>query len=410
MKHFIALAILATCFTHVTLHGMELTQPQTLIEKKCAQCGKPSELRCGRCQTNYCSRDCQKTDWPTHSQKCKKSVKENPATQVCTQEQEDIIMLVRNNPVKAQKRIDAVIEKEYVPACAQLMKLDIPADQLFTKLYEHMLSLEQKSPLLFIRECCTENDMPCRLSREAHPEYRSNFEKRVSTALSQKISLSPKKEVICTAFACGSMLLELRVLMATLTQHPEAQITMHCIDMRFAEYFRCHDPSEPCEVTLQTDGLSFLIHNKTRLMESLVHELDVVSKKSIINAGYKLLGIERLCKQFLGCLKKLFPLANIRLFLFETASDYLAYCEKKSVPCPDIISTVDIWDSECKDTGAQEDYANLCLQILKRNPTMNNFWLEAQNDVVRMLTLLLSPAPGAIKLPKHPMFMKIEKI
>ncbi len=306
MKHFIALAILATCFTHVTLHGMELIQPQTLIEKKCAQCGRPSELRCGRCQTNYCSRDCQKTDWPTHSEKCKKSAKEKTATRTLdqVQEEEDIVMLVRSNPVKAQKKIDAVIEKEYVPASAQLMKLDIPTDQLFTKLYEHMLSFEQKSPLLFIRECCTENDMPCRLSREAHPEYRGNFEKRVSTALAQKISLNPKKGAVCTFFACGTMLLELRVLMATLTQHPEAQITLHCIDMRFAEYLRCHDPSEPCEVTLRTDGLSFLMSNKTRLMESLVHELDVVSKKSIITAGYKLLGKERLCKQFLGCLKK----------------------------------------------------------------------------------------------------------
>ena len=39
-------------------------------------CGKTSEFRCGACGTvNYCSRECQKTHWPTHKPECVREVK-----------------------------------------------------------------------------------------------------------------------------------------------------------------------------------------------------------------------------------------------------------------------------------------------------------------------------------------------
>lgn len=196
MKLFTLLALLIMSITHIPLYGMELAQPQTRIEK-CVKCGKASQLRCSRCQAaNYCSRICQKSDWKTHSEKCVKSAKEKPAEPDCKQEQEqeDPYRLVRDNPVKMQKMIEAVLSKEYVPTYTKIMMMDSSPDQLLTMLHEHMLTLEQQYPLLLVRECFTENSKPCRLSREVHPEYRGHFEKSVSTALAQKISSSSKKK------------------------------------------------------------------------------------------------------------------------------------------------------------------------------------------------------------------------
>jgi hypothetical protein len=40
--------------------------------KKCAVCGAPTTLTCGRCRgVYYCSRDHQRSDWPQHRKVCK---------------------------------------------------------------------------------------------------------------------------------------------------------------------------------------------------------------------------------------------------------------------------------------------------------------------------------------------------
>ena len=50
----------------------------TMAQEKCTTCSKeptPEQklLQCGRCKTAaYCSTDCQKTDWPTHKEQCKR--------------------------------------------------------------------------------------------------------------------------------------------------------------------------------------------------------------------------------------------------------------------------------------------------------------------------------------------------
>lgn len=37
----------------------------------CASCGKPASLRCARCKkVHYCSKECQKADWPSHKRVC----------------------------------------------------------------------------------------------------------------------------------------------------------------------------------------------------------------------------------------------------------------------------------------------------------------------------------------------------
>ncbi len=41
------------------------------MKSKCGKCKIPAELACARCNTvNYCSRDCQVRDWPTHRFMC----------------------------------------------------------------------------------------------------------------------------------------------------------------------------------------------------------------------------------------------------------------------------------------------------------------------------------------------------
>lgn len=45
---------------------------EALLDRKaCARCGKPADLRCARCKkTYYCSKECQKADWPSHKRSC----------------------------------------------------------------------------------------------------------------------------------------------------------------------------------------------------------------------------------------------------------------------------------------------------------------------------------------------------
>ncbi|XP_022086655.1 uncharacterized protein LOC110977121 isoform X2 [Acanthaster planci] len=40
--------------------------------KPCVLCGKTSLLRCSKCKSSYCSRECQKEHWPTHKHECQK--------------------------------------------------------------------------------------------------------------------------------------------------------------------------------------------------------------------------------------------------------------------------------------------------------------------------------------------------
>ncbi|KAF8998682.1 hypothetical protein BDQ17DRAFT_1361777 [Cyathus striatus] len=37
----------------------------------CTVCNQPVQMGCGRCKTRYCSKKCQKQDWPTHKPICK---------------------------------------------------------------------------------------------------------------------------------------------------------------------------------------------------------------------------------------------------------------------------------------------------------------------------------------------------
>jgi len=48
-------------------------------EKECSQCGTESKMRCSAClQVFYCSKDCQKKDWPVHKQLCATLKKQSP--------------------------------------------------------------------------------------------------------------------------------------------------------------------------------------------------------------------------------------------------------------------------------------------------------------------------------------------
>jgi hypothetical protein len=63
----------------VSIHGdtdlvNPLTHHESHTQKNCAQCSRPqAKNKCGNCKrVRYCSRQCQKKDWPSHKQDCRK--------------------------------------------------------------------------------------------------------------------------------------------------------------------------------------------------------------------------------------------------------------------------------------------------------------------------------------------------
>ena len=74
----------------------------------CAVCQTPSKLQCSACKiTYYCSRDCQKKDWKTHKQLCKKPT-DSPAAPASQDKTEKLASSGSKEEVKkaAEKMID----------------------------------------------------------------------------------------------------------------------------------------------------------------------------------------------------------------------------------------------------------------------------------------------------------------
>lgn len=72
--------ILYNCFFWIMswLREWRMDRPRCVLETKCLTCGSTDKkpMRCMGCHTsNYCSKECQRKDWPLHKQICPRLVK-----------------------------------------------------------------------------------------------------------------------------------------------------------------------------------------------------------------------------------------------------------------------------------------------------------------------------------------------
>lgn len=267
---------------------------------------------------------------------------------------------------------------------------------------------EQQSPIFSLSECTQEEDGLCAMSREVRPTHRSKFEQKVVQTIVEKFKKN--KKVAFTAFGCGKLFPELVILTNVLAQNPQAELDVHCIDknyVSFCEAKTLFTKNKKPEVILQ-DPIEPQFFMETTLVELIKKHPDFKNDSVLLSQPFfqEIFMQEMRFEQMLGFLQKTFPKARIRIIPHFSRFKYVAYCQQNNI-APDIITAIDIDDTQSKARGSMRDYLLLCAELLKKNPsTVNLFLGRAENDPC--MSVSLQKGPNAHLVPLENEQEKIE--
>ncbi len=294
-----------------------------------------------------------------------------------------------NNPVKALE-IAHKVRAEFAKECKWLEEQDVnklSPQEMYQAIQVIIAKYEQQCPFFLLGECSADF---CLLTRTDNPGFRRIFEEIVSDALLKKLQTQPKVEY--TSFGSGGMLQDLLIATRTLAQKPDAHLIINLIDINFTPYVASRDllkdtreisPTYTICLNPIIDQIIDLTHKEWGGdPQTPAHEL-------VTQISGEIFYQEARIKQFVTCLKKMFPDAKITLLVHNTQAEYLSYRKKNNLSYPDVIATADIQDEISLLRRSIGQYRTLISETVTNNPSSKNFFLKysPQNQLVDILSI-----------------------
>lgn len=294
-----------------------------------------------------------------------------------------LLDLILHDPVQALLEISKV--RSQANNQLELAAQCLSPHKFYNKFFQIMQRYEKVNPIFFVGECDTgEDGFPCSFSRLEYPAFRYYFENSVISALVQKLEVIKDRSVQYTGFGVGGCFQELVIMVNTLKAKPDANLSFHLIELDFAPYVDYLDFVGKCRLIGQNTPTNFFEVGMT--------------KKTLARC----LLFERMFHQIIGFLKRVFPLANISLFLYKNGNDYARYIEQNEIMYADVISAIDIQDERSDFKNGLCEYYYLCAKVLRLNPTSKNFVLHkicSWNAAFASLAqIAITPTPNFVKM------------
>lgn len=251
---------------------------------------------------------------------------------------------------------------------------------------EQIEEFERECPIVLLGECRGN----CPLNRSTNPRFRESFEREASARLLAKATSG--KPVYYTDFGSGSLFQLLVVVAKVLDKQPAAALDLHAID-------HSHDSFSFYRDNIGRDR-RFTAQDQRLVTEPFSNELIEKIRYRRGQDAFDNNAVERSFKthyaqsalkssQMVNLLEQAFPLANVSLTLHGCVQDYFRYIRSRVLPYPDLITAVDIQDSYSERYGAYQDYMDLCIETLIKNPSADNIWLriDAQPNRASLVTI-----------------------
>lgn len=256
---------------------------------------------------------------------------------------------------------------------------------------------KKESPIFLLGECTQEGWGACLLSRTYQPRYRRLFEDAIVRVASEKIKQNRDQPLHYASFGCGGMFQDLVIITKILAQHPDAHIAVNLIDLKYTPYATLADFNRSRhaiedfeEDAIDTGVMTQLIEHARTQWNAKGTDEEIGTSLKITCGELKIVSL-----QFIKWLRKTFPLATISMELHATGKEYLKCIERKEIEYPDIIMAVDIQDEMSLLHHSVRSYTNLCVQILKVNTFLENFWLAKKEYTVELRSFSLEEKKGA---------------
>lgn len=252
-------------------------------------------------------------------------------------------------------------------------------------------------PVFHLGECSAQD---CILSRAYNPDYRKRYEQLIVNKL-----LTKKKGVVTyTSFGAGAKFQDLVILTKYLLCKPDAKVDIHLIDIKHlffvAGRMLMEEKQEVKEDT--SEKLEPIAHQMVYIMKQAESVPDNVTDADIRKTiQWIYMMKEKEGMQFIHWLKNTFPKAHLQLYMHDGALDFVEYIEKNKMSYPDMLTTVDIEDGMSRKNKGPQNYLQLCVKTLQKNPLSSNIWLSKYNKKLKMdgkahlLSMALQPSHNA---------------
>jgi hypothetical protein len=258
-------------------------------------------------------------------------------------------------------------------------------------------AFDAQFPLFLLGECVTEGSRLCKLSRAYCADYRAIFAAAASADIVKATDAVSEAPVQYVGYASGGNDLDLDILVRALTQRPQAQLTVHLVDLENRHSVRLRRAIGASRRVTLTEGVDFLHADTRAAIDRIVAEDGNPGVRGAKQFAFGVARNEARHVQFLAFLHRAFPAAQIALHMHDTAESYLVLVKDGTFPYPDVLTLADAENFACVDDAllpAVYAYAELFGAALTHNPASANLWLAKKDDYGAARLARIMPAGG----------------